>query len=102
MTTQYLNVESPEFYQAEYERIYKESWSFIEAFDSLEEFDEWCVRQAFDDPNYELDLIFEDDPRFEEYDDDDYTEEDYARELDEILAISENEHEFAVNWCARF
>jgi len=89
--------------QQAYERVFKESLSFIEAFDSPEEFDEWCVRQAFDDPNYELDLIFEDDPRFEEYDDDEeYTEEDYARELAEIWAISEDEHEFAVNWCARF
>jgi len=96
MTTKHLDVCSPEFYQAEYERIYKESLPFIEAFDSPEEFDEWCVRQAFDDPNYELDMVIEDD------DDDEYTEEDYARELDEISAISENEHEFAVNWCARF
>ena len=93
MTTQDLDVDSPEFYQAEYERIYKESLPFIEAFSSPEEFDEWCVRQAFDDPNYELDMVIEDD---------EYTEEDYARELDEISAISENEHEFAVNWCARF
>ena len=52
--------------QQAYERIYRESWSFIEAFDSPEEFDEWCVRQAVNDPNYELHFIFEDD-----FDDDD-------------------------------
>jgi hypothetical protein len=56
--------------QQAYEQVYKESLSFIEAFDSPEEFDEWCLRQALSDPNYELELIFEDDLRFDEYDDD--------------------------------